>query len=260
MEIRGGGSWMKSLVVSVFVVGAGLCVIGGAFAIQLETQAEKAANLQKQAKGGLFNHWNFDKPATNEPLAGFVFLNVGEGPDATWLVQPDASAPSPPNAIQAKSACPSSHCYRLLIAQGLDYEYPDLTVRVRAVFEQGRAVGGAVFGLKDAKNFYAGVVDLTQNTIEVVRVVDGAEQVLGQEPIKPKAVSWHTLRIQRNTIISTDFIEMSFDGQVVLSVQDQALGLGQVGLLMRGNAALQFDSFHVIPLFSQRPFSPPAAY
>lgn len=251
---------MRGPVVSALVVGYGCCVVSGAFAIQLETQAEKAANLQRQATGGLFNQWNFDKPATDEPLAGFVSLNVGDGPDATWQVHTDASAPSLPNAIEAKSACPGSHCYRMLIAQGLDYEYPDLAVRIRAVSNQGQAVGGAVFGLRDKKNFYAAVVDLTQKTMELIRVVEGAEQVLSRGPIKPKAVGWHTLRVQRDTIISTDVIEASFDGQVALSVQDQALGLGQVGLLMRGEAALQFDSFHAIPLFSQRPFSSPAAY
>ncbi len=259
------GSRMKSRVVSALVVGVGCCVVSGAFAIQLETQAEKAANLQKQAKGGLFNQWDFDKPATDELLAGFVSLNVGEGSEATWQIQPDASAPSPPNVIQAMSACLGSHCYRMLIAQGLDYEYPDLAVRIRALSDQGQAVGGQavggmVFGLSDQKNFYAVVVDLTQKTMELIRVVDGIEQVLSRGPIKPKAVNWHTLRVQRDTIISKDVIEASFDGQVALSVQDQALGLGQVGLLMRGESALRFDSFHAVPLYSQRPFSPPAAY
>lgn len=254
------GSWMKGLVVSTIVAGAGLGTVGGAFAIQLETQAEKAANLQKQASDELFNQWNFDKPVTDEPLAGFVPLNIGEGPDATWHVLPDTSAPSLPNAIQAISTCPSSQCYRLLVAQGFEYEYPDLLVRIRAVSGQSRAVGGAVFGLKDARNFYAVVVDLPQKTIEIIRLVDGVEQVLSRGAIKPKAVSWHSLRIQRDTIISKDVIEAFFDGQSAVTVQDQTLGLGQVGLLVRGEASLQYDSFHAVPLYSQRPFSPPAAY
>lgn len=251
---------MKRVVLAAFLSGMGLCVIGTAFAIQPESPAEKAANLKKQASGGLFNQWNFDKPGTGEPLPGFVSLNVGEGPDATWQVQPDTSAPSPPNAIRAVSSCSGEHCYRLLVAEGLDYEYPDLSVRIRAQSDQGQAVGGAVFGLKDAKNFYAVVVDLAQATIEIIRVVDGVEEVLSRGAITLKAVPWHTLRVQRDTIISKNVIEASFDGQLTLSVQDQALGLGQVGLLMRGMTALQYDNFHAIPLFSQRPFSPPAAY
>jgi hypothetical protein len=73
-------------------------------------------------------------------------------------------------------------------------------------------------------------------------------------------VPWHTLRIQRNTIFSKDFIETFFDGQLVGTVEDQSLAIGQVGLLVRGQTALDFDSLHAIPLFSQRPLSTPAAY
>jgi hypothetical protein len=45
-----------------------------------------------------------------------------------------------------------------------------------------------------------------------------------------------------------------------LTVEDQLLAIGQVGLLVRGQTALNFDSLHAIPLFSQRPLSTPAAY
>lgn len=51
-----------------------------------------------------------------------------------------------------------------------------------------------------------------------------------------------------------------FDGQLVVTVEDQSLAIGQVGLLVRGHTALDFDSLHAIPLFSQRPLSAPAAY
>ena len=114
--------------------------------------------------------------------------------------------------------------------------------------------------MRDASNFYAAIVDLASKKLEVIRVVDGHLAQLGQTAITPKAVDWHTLRVQRNTIISKDVIETFFDGMLVLSVQDQSLGLGQVGLLVYGKSSLHFDSLHAVPLFSQRPFSNPAAY
>ena len=43
------------------------------------------------------------------------------------------------------------------------------------------------------------------------------------------------------------------DGTLVPSVEDQALGLGQVGLLTRGDSSLLFDTFHAAPLFTHRP-------
>jgi hypothetical protein len=148
----------------------------------------------------------------------------------------------------------------LIVADGLQYEYPDVSVRIRFPVDAQAGGGGVVFGVQDDTHFYAAVVDLAAKTLEVIRVIDGQEVSLGRRSITPKAAPWHTLRIQRNTIVSKDFIETFFDGQLAVAAQDQALAIGQVGLLVRGPTALEFDSLHAIPLLSQRPFSSPAAY
>ncbi len=231
-----------------------------AHAIRAESPSEKAENLKKQAEAGLFKLWNFDQQTVGSVPLGFSALNLGDGPAGTWQVQTDATASSAPNVVLSASPCPSQTCYRLLVADGLQYEYPDLTMHLRSGSDGGRSAGGVVFGVQDAKNFYAAVVDLTQQSLEVIRVVDGKESVLGRATVKLKPLPWHTLRVQRNTIISKDFIETFVDGEPVLSVEDQTLGLGQVGLVARGDSTVQFDNFHAIPLFSHRPLSPPAAY
>ena len=225
-------------------------------AVQNETTTEKAENLEKQVKGGLFNFWNFDKQPTGKAPHGFGAATYGDGPEGLWTVEAEPTAPSSPNAVVAVSACAA--CSQLLIAQDFKYEYPDVAVRLHHVKGQGSI--GIVFGLKDQMNFYAALVDLSGKTLRVVRVVGGKESVLGEAPLKVKPVEWHTFRVQRNTIISKDFIETSFDGQLTLSVEDQLLGLGQIGLLVRGDMSVQFDSFNAAPLYSHRPFSPPAAY
>jgi len=139
------------------------------------------------------------------------------------------------------------------------YEYPDLTVCSRT-FDGMPGRGGLAFGVQDAANFYAAVVDLTTSVAQVIRIAEGSAQVLAAAPIDLKPVVWHSLRVQRNTIISKDFIEMFVDGILVLSVEDQTLGLGQVGLLAQGQSSLWFDTLHAIPLYSQRPLSAPPAY
>jgi hypothetical protein len=187
-------------------------------------------------------------------------LGFGEGPAADWTIKAGHDAPSASNILAANSSCQAVSCYRLIVADGLQYEYPDVSVRVRFPVHATTGAGGVVFGVKDAEHFYAAVVDLTKKTLEVIRVVDGVETKLGRSSITPKAVPWHTLRIQRNTILSKDFIETFFDGQLAVAVEDQSLAIGQVGLLVLGHTALEFDSVHAIPLFSQRPLSAPAAY
>jgi hypothetical protein len=229
-------------------------------AIQPESRTEKEANLKGQAQGGLFNRWTFDRQQSGEVPVGFSMLEYGEGPAADWAVKADSDAPSASNILAVSSSCQTVNCYRVIVADGFQYEYPDVSVRVRFPVKAEAGVGGLVFGLKDAENFYAVVVDLATKTLEVSRVVDGKETRLGQSSVVPKAAPWHMLRIQRNTIISKDFIETFFDGQLVVTVEDQSLGAGRVGLLVRGQTTLDFDSLHAVPLFSHRPFSAPAAY
>jgi hypothetical protein len=229
-------------------------------ALQAESQTDKEANFKRQALGGLFNQWAFDTQKPDEPPSGFSPVDFGEGPAAIWHVAADAEAPTKPNVVRGSSSCQESTCYRLLVADKFEYEYPDITVRLQLPGQGAVGIGGVVLGVKDAKNFYAVSVDLVGQTLEIFRVIDGKESVLGRAPIKPKAVAWHTLRVQRNTIISKDFMETFFDGQLVASVEDQALGLGRIGLLIRGKTTLSFDSLHAVPLYSHRPLSPPAAY
>lgn len=257
---RHGCSVARVILVLMILIAEWIMFGSIAQAVQLENQTEKEANFKRQALGGLFNYWTFDAQKSDEPPAGFSSLDFGEGPAAVWLVVSDAEAPTKPNVLRASSSCQERTCYQLIVADKFEYEYPDITVRLQLPNGAVAGVGGVVLCVKDAKNFYAVAVDLVGKTLEVIRVIDGKETVLDRGPITPKDVSWHTLRIQRNTIISKDFIETFFDGQLVVSVEDQALGIGRVGLLVRGKTALVFDSLHAVPLFSQRPLSPPAAY
>ncbi len=229
-------------------------------AIQLESHAEKEANLKDQAREGLFNRWTFDLQSPGEAPAGFSMLGVGEGPAADWTIKGDREAPSAANILAVNSSCQTATCYRLIVANGFQYEYPDVSVRMRFPLDAATGAGGVVFGVKDRGHFYAVTVNLATKTLDVSRMVDGKELKLAQAPILPKAVPWHTLRIQRNTTLTKDFIETFFDGQFVVTVEDQSLAIGQVGLLVRGETSLDFDSLHAIPLFSQRPLSAPAAY
>jgi len=246
-------------VLAVLAGGGSICV-EQSHAIQAESRAEKEANLQGQVQGSLFNRWTFDQQKSGEVPAGFSVLAFGEGPAADWRIKIDPDAPSPSNILAVDSSCQAANCYRLIVADGFQYEYPDVSVRMRFPVDASKAKGGVVFGVKDAMHFYAVVVDLATKTLEVSRVVNGEEASLGHSSITPKPVPWHTLRIQRNTILSKDFIETFFDGLLAVTVEDQSLTIGEVGLLVRGPTTLDFDSVHAVPLFSHRPLSAPAAY
>ncbi|MDH5347182.1 MAG: hypothetical protein OEW13_04665 [Nitrospira sp.] len=227
------------------------------YGVQTETHEEKAANLKQQATGGLFQKWTFDQDQIHGLPDGFE-LGISNGePSATWAVLASPNAPSPPKVVAGSSVC-AQGCYQALLVKGLEYEYPDLSIRFHV--PNGAGPGGLVLGARDAKNFYAAVVDPALGKVQLLRLSDGRETLLGQASATLKQVEWHSLRVQRNTIISKDFIEVYVDGTLLLSVEDQTLGLGQIGLVLVGKSAMFFDSFHAVPLFSHRPFSSPPAY
>lgn len=231
-----------------------------AWAIQMESSAEKQANFNQQALGGLFHRWTFDQQTPEDALSGFTQFVVGEDAAPVWVIAPQQEAPSPPNILKAESSCRTDSCYQLLVADKLQYEYPDVSVRLRFPEAGNVGQGGIVIGLKDERHFYAAIIDLAAKKLEVVRVLGDQVTVLGESALTPKPVDWHSLRMNRDTIISKDVIEVFFDGKLILSVQDQTLGLGEVGLIVRGRSPLHFDSLHAVPLFSQRPVSNPAPY
>mgnify|MGYP003385053019 CR=1 FL=1 len=251
---------MRLRLCCLFLAGCGVMAIASeALAVPRESQEEKEVNLKRQATGGLFQKWTFDQDQLQKAPAGFTALGSGEGRSAEWTVQTHADAPSPTQVVAVSSLCEAELCDHLLLATGFKYEYPDLAVSFR-VQAGASGIGGVVLGAQDASNFYGAVVDLAGSTARVIRVVGGKEVVLAHSPVTLKQTEWHSIRVQRNTIISKDFIETFVDGVLVLSVEDHAHGLGQVGLLARGKSTLLFDTFHAVPLFSHRPLSSPPAY
>lgn len=206
-----------------------------------------------------FKKWTFDDAKVGEVPAGFSIATVGEGMGGTWAVTRDDKAPSAPQALLQSSPCTASGCLYVILVDGLTYDYPDLTVRLRQA-SSTPAVGGVIFAAKDAANGYAVLVDFDAKALEFVVLKDGRETSLRRVPIAPKTVDWHLLWVRRNTIISKEFFEVGFDGKLMISLEDNQFRAGRVGLVTRGAGPVAFDNLFVAPLFSSRPLSPPAAY
>ncbi len=216
---------------------------------------------QKQAELDLRHVWNFDKDAVGTLPPGFIPAQMGAGPAGEWKVESDQTAPSGPHRLSQTASCPGG-CFHLLLADGLVYDYVDVTTRFRALTAgaTGAGTGGLVFRYRDAKNFYAAVIDLAASSLEVVKVTDGQVQGLAMEPVKPSPSPWHYLRVKHDTILSKDAMEVWFDGKIIFSTWDKERFGGQIGLVSKGTGPLGFDNIHAIRLYSQHPLSPPAAY
>lgn len=208
-----------------------------------------------------FKTWNFDQQSNGEVPAGFSAFTVGSEGSPMWIVQNDPDAPSTPNLLRPSAACATQNCFDVLLVDAVRYEYLDLLVRIRLTRTSPESSGaaGVVFGARDRGNFYAVTVDASGHHLEVLRVQDGKPTSLASTDMTLKKVVWHLLRIRRSTI-SKEYIEVVFDGMQALSVEDNTFGTGQIGLVTRGPAAVDFDTLTAAPLYSQKPLSGPAAY
>jgi hypothetical protein len=222
-----------------------------------------ASDAEVQPRLDLRHLWNFDEEKLGQSPPGFAAVTVGEGQAGQWSVEADPKAPTAPNRLVQTQPCPGSGCFQMLFAQGIVYDYVDLSVRLRMASDGSvtkAADGGLLFRVKDARNFYAAIVDLSANTLEVIRVADGQATLLGHESVKPNLAVWHFLRVRHDTILSKDLIEVAFDGKIVFSTWDPARSGGLVGLVTRGDGVVGFDNFYAIRLYSQKPLSSPAPY
>ena len=210
----------------------------------------------------LFKTWNFDKDKTDQLPAGFSAFSAGIGSAPVWVVVQDSSAQTPPNLLKQSAPCRSEACHQLLLVDALQYEYLDLIVRIRLADASDGSSGsaGVVLGARDHQNYYAVTVNPSGKEIEAARVEEGKTTILAHAEITPRQVAWHLLRVRRNTIISKEYIEVFFDGVQVFSVEDKTFGQGQIGLITRGPATVEFDNLTAAPLYSQKPLSGPAAY
>ena len=109
---------------------------GTAWAVPKETSTEKAERLRQQANPQLFNDWTFDKDEVGSVPKGFAAVASGDQQGGSWRVEAQSAVPSAPNVLLGTSGC--AGCNDILVAQGFQYEYPDLW----CAFSSRRAMPG----------------------------------------------------------------------------------------------------------------------
>jgi len=254
MSIKKAHFNRKSLVGLVFV----LCILGSPIGLLADDQPQELPKPFHKTTPPLFQEWQFDKSAIEILPEGFSQEAGGKEGKGGWLVSKDATAPSQPQLVEQQLTCGEGMCYQLLTVDGVTAEYVDLSVRMKMRTSSGKA--GLAYGVQDAQNFYAVVVEPKTNEIVAYVVKNGQPTELARETLILEPSEWHFLRIQRNTIVSKEFTEIFFDHHLMIDVYDQSFKKGKIGLVVIGDGAFSFDNLRAMELMSNRPLSRPAAY
>lgn len=238
----------------------GFCLVAAPLGVLAGDEPQELPKPFHKTTPPLFQEWQFDKSGVDAIPEEFS-LEVGSTTvEGEWLVKEDSKAPSRPNAVEQQLTCSKEFCYHLLLAKDLIVEYVDLSVRMKMRLGAPSGKAGLAYGVQDAKNFYAVVVEPKTNEVVAYVVKDGAFKELARESLILESSEWHFLRIQRNTIISKEFTEIFFDHHLLIDVYDQSFKKGKIGLVAMGNSAFSFDNFRAMELMTNRPLSRPAAY
>lgn len=260
-RIPGGGSRARGL-------GLGLAALACVFFTGIpELFAEDTEPLKELPRAVLrhtppiFQEWNFEKHLDAVLPPGFSSHTLGHGHPGEWTVIPDDNAPSRTHALLQSVPCLDPSCYQLLVNETIRVEYVDLTVGILSKLGTPTSAAGLVLGLQDIDNFYAILIYPASNTVKAYRFSDGTPTLIKEHPVIPKKrTPWHFLRVQRNTIVSKEFFEISFDNQFFLSVYDSTFKTGQIGLLTTGDGTFAFDNLRAVELVTSEPLSRPPAY
>jgi len=246
----------KALVSLVF----GLCILGFAIGVLADDRPHELPKPFHKTTPPLFQEWQFDKSAIKILPEGFSQEVGGKEGKGGWLVSKDATAPSLPQLVEQQLTCGEGLCYQLLTVDGVTAEYVDLSVRMKMRLGTPSGKAGLAYGVQDAQNFYAVVVEPKTNEIVAYVVKNGQPTELARETLILEPSEWHFLRIQRNTIVSKEFTEIFFDHHLMIDVYDQSFKKGKIGLVAIGDGAFSFDNLRAMELMANRPLSRPAAY
>ena len=209
----------------------------------------------------IFEEWNFEKHLDAVPPPGFSVHTLGDGYPGEWTIMTADDAPSRTHALLQSSPCSKSGCYQLLINDTIHVEYLDLSVGILSKLGTPTSAAGLVLNLQDLDNFYAVLIYPASNMVRAYRFSEGKPTLIKEHEVIPKKrTPWHFLRVQRNTIVSKDFFEISFDNQFFLSVYDSTLRTGRIGLLTTGDGKFAFDNLRAVELVTSEPLSRPPAY
>lgn len=256
-EFIANNLFAKGALISLIV---GVCFFCSPFRTLASDQPQELPKPFHKTTPPLFQEWKFDTSALANLPEGFSQEVGGKTDKGGWAVAKDQTAPSQPNLVEQELSCREGECYQLLLADDVTVEYVDLSVRMKMRSGTPSSKAGLAYGIQDAKNFYAVVVEPKANEIIAYVVKDGQPEELAREEVIPESSEWHFLRIQRNTIISKEFTEIFFDHHLLIDVYDQSFKQGKVGLVVMGGGAFSFDNLRAMELMTSRPLSRPAAY
>lgn len=187
---------------------------------------------------------DFDHDLASVRPADLLSLRTGSGSDGTWLIQPDATAPSRPNVFAKISTDNSQESFPIAVETKSKYQDLDIGIQIKVVDGRTDKSGGIIFRFQDASNYYLFRVNAIDNQIGIYRVVDGHLTLLTSDKLDAPPSGWHALRV----ILKGANIQAYFDSLKHIDASDNAISkAGLIGFWTHADSVAHFDDLVVRP-------------
>lgn len=195
------------------------------------------------AAGAAAETIRFDDVAPGRLPPGWRAARTGEG-EPRWAVVADASAPSPPNALEQSGVARFALCLKTNVS----FRDGWLEVKFKPLAGREDQAGGLVWRAKDPDNYYVCRANALENNVVLYKTVAGKRAALdivgrrgGYGVTTPVAAGrWHTLRVD---VRGNRFL-VRFNGRLLFEVEDDTFReAGWVGLWTKADSVTRFDDF-----------------
>jgi hypothetical protein len=227
-----------SMVMGVACGALGLC----ACARSTPAWSAPPTNDDMIAKRGEAWRWNFDEPST-APFAGTLPF---ESPRrmfhsvlGDWRAIGEDDAPSAPNVYRQAAAMKGDDAPRVFVGSLV---FADFVARVACNPVSGNHAQGCglIVRAQDADDYDLARWDAVQGRLELVRVVDGREDVMASANAPKAYGGWHTLVVSAHLRVVSATLD-----DVTIDTRDTTFSEGKIGLWTRADAVTDFDDLEI---------------
>ena len=178
---------------------------------------------------------NFDSDPVGASPAGWSGGVTGSG-SAKWSVEPDPTAPSPPNVLKQSGSGSFPWC----IKTGTALADGAVEVKFKPISGKEDQAGGLAWRWKDGNNYYVARANALEDNVSLYYTAKGRRNTIKYVNAPVARNQWHTLRVE----FAGQHIRVAFDGKVYIEVDDHHIaGPGAVGVWTKADSVTAFDDF-----------------
>lgn len=177
----------------------------------------------------------FDETSRGALPQGWKTGVTGKG-QGHWAVNPDPTAPSPPNVLTQTG----QGTFPWAVKEGVSLGQGFVEVKFKALTGKEDQAAGLIWRWKDGNTYYVARANALENNVSLYYTANGRRNTIKYVNVPVPLNAWHTLRVD----FTGPTIKVSLSGRTYIEAKDNHIaGSGGVGLWTKADSVTAFDDF-----------------